>query len=269
MKIFTRSILAVLVALILVFSISSCTQCNPPHVHTFGDWIIRTEASLGAEGERYRICSGCSQEETEVIPALEAVYFITVIIDGKETKIPLLGDGVYQIDPAPEKIGYELLGFFDASGNSFPLSGTVNQSITVYAQYKILETNTFAQLKERIEAGSDILLAADIILEDTIYVSDSISISSNGSYTLKRADAFLGDLFIIGCYSNGSNPLLIGKKPSLTVTPGDTFKISFDGNKENVTEDVKGTLFLLTNSATINIYDGVEIFNFKLSLDHY
>ena len=41
--------------------------------HTFGDWIVRTEATAQAEGLEYRTCSVCGYEETRSIPRKSAV----------------------------------------------------------------------------------------------------------------------------------------------------------------------------------------------------
>ena len=53
----------------------TCTECNmtkveiiPKTGHCFGEWIIRTEATMTTEGEKYRSCSVCGYEETAVIP---------------------------------------------------------------------------------------------------------------------------------------------------------------------------------------------------------
>ena len=41
-----------------------------PHTHTYGDWVVRREATCEQDGEQYRECS-CGETETEVIPATE------------------------------------------------------------------------------------------------------------------------------------------------------------------------------------------------------
>ena len=39
----------------------------PPHDHDYGEWQVRTPATCAAAGEKYRVCSICQDEETEVI----------------------------------------------------------------------------------------------------------------------------------------------------------------------------------------------------------
>ena len=56
----------------------TCTECIMTKVeiitmkenHSYGEWIVRTEATTTAEGEKYRICSNCGHEEKEVITKL-------------------------------------------------------------------------------------------------------------------------------------------------------------------------------------------------------
>lgn len=245
------------------------TESVPAHAHACDNWTVTAEPTYTAAGERRGICSVCGYSLVEAVPVLTPAYVITIVDDGVQTKLPLASDGVYSISAPAEKIGYEFVGYFDGEDKEFSLTGTVSANVTVYAKYDILETNTFAQLKERMEAGADIVISGDITLENTVYVSDTISITSSGSYTLKRASGFLGDLFVVGTYSDGKNPLYDGRMPSVTVKPGDNFTITFDGNKSEVTGDVSGTLFLLKNSAKLNTYDGVIIQNFKKTSNEY
>ena len=41
-----------------------------PESHTFGDWVVTKQASIGAEGEKERICTDCKYKETATIPAI-------------------------------------------------------------------------------------------------------------------------------------------------------------------------------------------------------
>ena len=43
---------------------------NTPHVHEFGEWTTIIEPTCTTEGERMRVCEGCSATETETIDAL-------------------------------------------------------------------------------------------------------------------------------------------------------------------------------------------------------
>ena len=41
-----------------------------PKSHTFGDWKVTKQASIGVEGEKERICTACKYKETATIPAI-------------------------------------------------------------------------------------------------------------------------------------------------------------------------------------------------------
>ena len=41
-----------------------------PESHTFGDWVVTKQASIGAEGKKERICTACKYKETATIPAI-------------------------------------------------------------------------------------------------------------------------------------------------------------------------------------------------------
>ena len=211
--------------------------------------------------------TACDGEKPAPMPVVG--YTLTLVTDGTETKVPASSDGAYKIDMPPEKIGYTSLGYFLADGTPFSLEGVISSDVTVYAKYEVLPTKSFQELKARVEAGADILLADNIELSETIFVSEGVCITSEGAYTLKRAPSFLGDLFIIGTYSNGKNPLLDGKEPALVIKPAANASVTVDGNKANVTGDVNGTAFLIKNSASLEIYDGVEIVNCKKTANAY
>ncbi len=62
--------------------IYTCTVCGEtmtlhigPIGHTWGDWIVESEATFETEGLKKRICSVCADEETEIIPVLETKEF--------------------------------------------------------------------------------------------------------------------------------------------------------------------------------------------------
>lgn len=41
-----------------------------PEAHTFGDWTVTKQASIGVEGEKERTCTACRYKETTTIPAI-------------------------------------------------------------------------------------------------------------------------------------------------------------------------------------------------------
>ena len=177
-----------------------------------------------------------------------------------ETKtIDLNNAGEYTLNN-PVRVGYEFVGWETEDGKIFPASGKLTENATVVAKWKVLETSTFAQLKERIETGADtILVTDDIVLTETIYVTSNVEITATKPIVLKRSQDFLGDLFVLGETAQGENTILLfGKTASLSLKPQNT-ALFIDG--DNITSN--GTAFLLLNSSTLNIYDGVHIQNLK------
>lgn len=241
---------------------------EPPHTHAFGEWIVEKEATQNAAGSRYRLCE-CGMQEREEIPKLPQSYSITTVVNGETKQFPVGEDGSYELPSSYNKVGYAFTGYRDENGVAFPSSGTTNASVTVYASFEILPTTTFAELKERMEAGADIKLSANISLEETIFVADKITLFASESYTLTRASDFFGDLFIVGCYSDGTNTILHGKTASLTIKPETNASITLDGNKDAMNGAVKGTAFLLKNSAEVNLYNGASIVNCKKTGNEY
>ena len=51
-----------------------------PESHTFGDWKVTKQASIGAEGEKERTCTACGYKETATIPA---IYIPSYPVTGK------------------------------------------------------------------------------------------------------------------------------------------------------------------------------------------
>ena len=253
-------------------SSSESSSSEPTHECAFGEWQTITEPSLSAAGLKERYCQvvGCTEKESESIPKLVAAFIITLKDGDTVTEIPLLADGKYTLPAQKGKVGYEFLGFKTEAGADFAVTGTLTESVTVIAQYNILPTTTFAELKERIEGGADkIYLKANISLTDTIFVVDETLIYTDGSYTLTRDASFLGDVFILGCDSKGFNVTLNHKRAALTIKPEGEGTITIDGNKSNITDAVSGTVFFIKNSSLLNIYDNVSVINCKKTANKY
>ncbi len=81
-----RKLIAMLLAVMLVLSVLAVAACDKDpkpgpdigadHDHVFGDWTIDTEADCIHDGSKHRSCTveGCSETETEVVPALGHDY---------------------------------------------------------------------------------------------------------------------------------------------------------------------------------------------------
>lgn len=234
--------------------------------HAYGDWQTTVKPTCDKEGERVRECALCGETETEVLGKLPVVYTITLNVDGEKTIVNLPEDGIYSL-AEPTKLGYTFVGWYEGE-NEFSPNGMVTESKEISARFEITPTTTFNELKTRIEGGCDkILIASDITLTETIYVTGETEISSSGDYTLTRASDFLGDIFVLGEDENGRNTILSGKFPKLTFKPEDG-TVTIDGNRENVSGDVYGTVFFMLNGSTLNIYEGTTVQNnLKLAND--
>ncbi len=232
--------------------------------HSFGQWQTTIKPTCDSEGEQKRECPLCGETETEVLEKLPIVYTITLNIDGEKTVINLPEDGIYSLSE-PTKLGYTFVGWYEGE-TPFSASGAVTENKEISARFEIAPTTTFNELKTRIEGGCDkILISADIEITDTIYVLGETEISSSGDYTLTRGADFLGDIFVLGEDENGKNTILNGKFPKLTLKPSEG-TVTIDGNRENVSGEVFGTVFFLLNGTTVNIYDGTTVKNnLKLS----
>lgn len=231
--------------------------------HSFGTWRVVTPATCDTEGEKRRYCSLCNEVyESEVIDRLPVVYTITFTVDGDSDVINVPADGIYSLF-TPNKLGYSFLGWFEGE-REFASNGIITESKEIEAKFEITPTKTFNEFKTRIDYGVDVILLADnITLTDTVYVTGNTKIISNGNYTLTRDSDFMGELFVLGEDNLGNNLILKDRFPSLTIQPEEDTSITIDGNKSNITDTVTGTVFFLTNGATLNVYEGVTIQNHK------
>ncbi len=204
--------------------------------------------------------------ETQTPPPVEDKTLTITLSLPTETKTIVANDAGEYTLVAPTRVGFDFIGWKTADGADFPASGTLTESVAVHAEWRIHETATFAQLKERIEAGADTILLTDsFALTETIYVVANTEITAETDVMLTRSADFLGDLFVIGETPEGKNVIpLSGSTASLSLKPNDA-TLAIDGNAM----PANGTAFLLVNSSTLNIYDGVWIQNhFKIGNDH-
>lgn len=246
------------------------TKVIPAKGHIYpndGAWEIvpGKEPTHTTEGEEIRTCSRCHQSETRPVQPIDYDYTLK-INDGKKTvqTIYLKAGEEYAVDVEFLKTGYKFIGLKDGD-NDFPLSGTLSENKTVTVNWEILPTTTFQELSERLAAGVDrIFIDADIEMAGSAFVVGNTEIYVAENRTVRRAANFLGDMFVIGETPDGQNAFLLsGKNASLDLKTNNGATLTFDGNKSVVTGDVNGTCFLVLHSATVNMYDGVTVQNFK------
>ncbi len=163
------------------------------------------------------------------------------------------------------KTGYSFTGWFDSEDKAFSAGGSLSANAVVTAKYTLSQTTSFAELKQRLEAGVDkIHITQDISLSDTIYVTGVSVVYVNENCTLTRSPSFLGDLFVIGETPDGKSVIEVyGTNAKLTIKTENNSSLTIDGNKANISSDVFGSAFLIVNSSTLNINGGVTVQNFK------
>lgn len=246
--------------------------------HSYGDWLVLEEATLTQEGIKQHTCTRCHHKELASIPIIEPTLNI-IIYDGDKilSTVKLLDDGVYKLT-VPAKVGYAFEGFTDKDGKEFPLEGTITDSVSIYANFSILPTSTFEQLRARALDGADkIYIVNDIELTDTVYIVADTEIYVDSDVTLKRSVRLgggIGDLFVVGENDKGESVITQGKTASLTLKTDKNATLFIDGNKTNVS-NVNGSAILILYSSTVNMYDNVvitncrKLANSKLTSDKY
>ena len=235
-------------------------------IHTYGDWIVDNEPTFENPGLKHHVCSICGHIEYEEIEQIEAVYQITLDLGNEMTDIVYVGQSGEYFIPNPSREGYNFIKWVDDNDNDFNSSGIISESKTIYAVWEIDNTDTLAKLVRRSYMGVDyIKITNDLVISETIFVKGNVTIYSDKNISLTRATSFAGDMFVVGENSDGSNPIIDGERPSTLNIGFDGFEneIIIDGNKNNVTVDVCGSLLYINNSSTVNIYDGVNLINNK------
>lgn len=104
----------------------------------------------------------------------------------------------------------------------------------------------------------------DIVLDRTVYVISDVTLFSNSDVSIIRDPDFFSDMFVIGENSAGRNLILDGIICKLDLgKPEAEGTLTIDGNKENVTDDVFGSIVYINNSGTLNIHENAVLANNK------
>ena len=232
--------------------------------HEMGEWELYRESTVKLEGVERSYCAKCEYYEDRTIDKLTATH--NIIVNPENGQEPYLegvaANGKYEL-VAPKKTGYNFVGFKDADGNDFALSGTVFEETEIFAYWTLDGTDTLQELIERTDAGvGEICITADIEINTTIFISAQTKLYANTNCTLSRAANFTGDMFVIGHDRTGQSSTWLGRETIVTLGDGKG-TLTIDGNKDNVQGTVKGSAFFVTESATVNICDGIVISNHK------
>lgn len=232
--------------------------------HSFDEGIVTKEPTCYEEGILLRKCTECGLEIEVAIAKLEAAYTITIEGIGE---LLVSQNGKYKLE-VPEKIGFEFVKWVDAEGNEFSGEGTIDKSLTVTPEFKLLDTKTIEELVERADGGAEVIrISCDIVIDRPIFVPSTTKIYSDNPVKLIRSAGYLGDLFVIGQNSRGENSILLNLTPALILGnegyTGSEILLTIDGNRGGMNEgsEVVGTALFLVNSARVDMYQGVSVSN--------
>jgi len=128
-----------------------------------------------------------------------------------------------------------------------------------------VDVSSSAELEAAINAGTDhIRVVADFELDRTFYITEDVTIFSTFPYTLTRAADFGGDIFVVGEFADGEASFI--KKGTCTLTLGNPDSVqenllTIDGNKDNMTVPVVGTVVFIGFSANADLHKNLTITN--------
>ena len=116
------------------------------------------------------------------------------------------------------------------------------------------------ELQAALTAGlKKITIISDFTINRTLFVNSDTTIYATGNRTLTRAPGFGGDMFVIGEAADGTFP---EKEISVTIDPtGEGNSLTIDGNKDNMTTDVVGTVFFICHGARLSLMDSLTVQN--------
>ncbi len=127
------------------------------------------------------------------------------------------------------------------------------------------DVSSAKELEDALLAGKkNIRIVADFEIDRTFYITYDVIIFSTARHTLTRAADFGGDIFVVGERADGSNAMIEKADSRLTLgnPSSDTPSLLIiDGNKDNMTVDVVGTVMFICNGAVANVYNNVTVTN--------
>ena len=127
----------------------------------------------------------------------------------------------------------------------------------------LTDVKSSAELESALASGKELIrITADFEIDRTFYVSGNTTIYSDIDRTLTRSPEFGGDVFVVGEKAGAASEALAGKPAHLTLGRKDASgMLVIDGNKQNMTVDVTGTVIFICNSSDVDIYDGITVKN--------
>lgn len=128
-----------------------------------------------------------------------------------------------------------------------------------------VDVSNSAELEAAINAGTNhIRVVADFELDRTFYITEDVTIFSTFPYTLTRAADFGGDIFVVGEFANGEPSFIKNGTCTLTLGNPDSVQedlLTIDGNKNNMTVPVVGTVVFIGFSANADLHQNLTVVN--------
>ena len=130
-----------------------------------------------------------------------------------------------------------------------------------------VDVKSAEELEAALLAGaSEIRITESFQVDRTFYVTASTTIFSTAKITLTRASDFAGDIFVVGTI-NDLNPAE-GEEPVAPITlklgnPNSKTAglLTIDGNKDNMTTDVLGTVVFVYGPHQADLYENITVKN--------
>ena len=124
------------------------------------------------------------------------------------------------------------------------------------------DVDTAEKLESAINEGIDaIRITADFEIDRTFFITDNTIIYCESAVTLTRSATFAGDVFVVGQNSDGT---LCEEGVVFSLggaANNDTGVLTIDGNKDNMTVDVVGTVVFVCTGAQADLYENLVITN--------
>ena len=146
-----------------------------------------------------------------------------------------------------------------------PIPGFVNYGDTEETPPESIvnpNVTNIIELQRALSAGlGKITVISDIKLDRPLYANHSTTITVSGNRTFTRHQGYGGDLFVIG--QNGDGTLCEDEVKVIIKTLDAESSLTIDGNKDNMTVDVIGTVFFVCKNGVLEINEGITVKNCK------
>jgi len=146
----------------------------------------------------------------------------------------------------------------EEGGNHPEGDGDVEEDIYKTA----VDVSSASELEDALVAGETVIrIAEDMVIDRTFYITESTVLFTQEAHTLTRDPGFAGDIFVVGESAEGvrcENPvtLTVGDPQSTTQN-----LLVIDGNRDNLTAAVTGSVFFIVGGANVTLYENVTVSN--------